>query len=170
MQINFNPQIPSIPRLADKTLINIRYMLISPFANAHVYWDQKSGEVLYELEEPILSDEDRINLAKIEVSMQEMININFVVEKTPESLANYVDKTARLVISETGLNIEEDSYEKIFYYLYRNFVGLNEIEALMHDYFIEDIECNGVDEPLYIVHRVFRNMRTNVRFDTVEAS
>ncbi len=99
--------------------------------------------------------------------MQENINVG-VVEKSEESLIDYIDKTARVIISETGLKVEEESYKKIFYYLYRNFVGLNEIEAMMHDYFIEDIECNGVDQPIYIVHRVFRNLKTDVKFKSME--
>ena len=47
-------------------------------------------------------------------------------------------------------------------------MGLNEIEPLIRDYFIEDIECNGVDTPVYIIHRVYRNLRTNVVFKDIE--
>lgn len=83
-------------------------------------------------------------------------------------IEEYLDKIAKLVISETQIKLSEEGYYRIFYYLYRNFYGLNEIEALMHDYFIEDIQCNGVGQPIYIVHRVFRNLRTAVQFSTVE--
>jgi flagellar protein FlaI len=38
----------------------------------------------------------------------------------------------------------------------------------MKDYFIEDIECNGIGEPIYIVHRMFRNLKTNVKFNSME--
>jgi flagellar protein FlaI len=168
MQINLNPKIPSIPKSEDKTKIDLRYMLVVPYASAHIYWNEKSGEVVYDLEEPFLNDKDKKDIEKIQQAMREMLNINLISEKTPESLVDYIDKTAKLIISELGLKIEQDSYEKISYYLYRDFVGLNEIEALMHDYFIEDIECNGVNEPIYIVHRVFRNLRTNIKFDSVE--
>ena len=40
------------------------------------------------------------------------------------------------------------------YYIYRDFVGLNRIEPLMKDYFIEDIECNGAKDSLYVVYYV----------------
>jgi archaeal flagellar protein FlaI len=168
LNINLNPHIPSVPHSANKREVDVRYMLISPYANAHVFWDSKKSELAYELEEPILSDEEKAKLKKIEDGMQDMINVNLVVEKDQDSLMEYIDKTAKVIISETGLKIDEDSYDKVFYYLYRDFVGLNRIDALMHDYFIEDIECNGVGEPLYIVHRIFRNIRTNVKFEDVE--
>jgi len=166
--INTSPKTPSIHKLDDKKQVNLRYMLISPYASVHIYWNEQKGEIVYELEEPILTEEEKLNLNKIEEALKELVNINVVVEKTPESLIDYINKTARLIISELVLKIQEDSYHKIFYYLYRDFIGLNQIEALIHDYFIEDIECNGIGEPIYIVHRVFRNLRTNVVFNTVE--
>ena len=68
------------------------------------------------------------------------------------------------MIDELNLQIDEEGYKKIFYYLFRDFAGLNQIEPLMRDFFIEDIECNGADTPIYIVHRIYRNIRTNLKF------
>jgi len=168
-KINVNPQIPVIPRDLDKNKLDIRYMLISPYAAAHIFYDEKSGETTYNIEEPVLDEKAKADLAKIENAMKELVNITSVIGQDQDSILDYIDKTTRLIISELGLKIEEEVFNKMFYYLYRDFVGLNEIEAMMHDYFIEDIECNGAGEPLYIVHRIFRNVKTNVKFDTVEA-
>ncbi|MBT3398212.1 type II/IV secretion system ATPase subunit [archaeon] len=168
ININLSPRVPAIPRFNDKTKIDVRYMVISPFVSIHVAWDEKVGELIYNVEEPILSEEDKGNLKRIEQAMREVVNVNFVGAQGEEKLIDYVDKTARLVISELGMKIEEEIFKKIFFFLYRDFIGLNEIEAMMRDYFIEDIECNGVGEPIYIVHRVFRNVKTNIKFDSVE--
>jgi archaeal flagellar protein FlaI len=168
ISINPNPAIPALPRLNDKTQIDIRYSLIAPYANTHIYWDGKMGELIYEVEEPILELEEKSALEKLEEAMIELININVVVDKSVESILNYVDKTARLLIDELNIKISESSYEKIFYYLYRDFVGFNEVDPMLRDYFIEDIECNGVDTPVYIVHRVYRNIRTNLRYTDLE--
>ena len=166
--INVNPQVPSIPKQDDKTKIDVRYMVIAPYVSIHIHWDEKKGELAYEVEEPVLKEGDKANLKKIEESMREVIDVNIIGEKTTENLIDYIDKTAKLIISELGLKVDDDVYKRIFYYLYRNFIGLNEIEAMMHDYYIEDIECNGVGEPIYIVHRTFRNVRTNIKFNDVE--
>ena len=168
IELNLNPQIPVIVREEDKTKIDTRYMLIAPFAAAHICYDEKIGEVIYNIEEPVLNEKDKENLDKIETAMKELVNINVVVGQSSEGIIDYIDKTMRLLISELSLKVNEDSFSRIFYYLYRDFVGLNEIEAMMHDYFIEDIECNGINEPLYIVHRVFRNLKTNIKFSTIE--
>jgi len=169
IKIDLSPRTPAIPRFEDKTKIDVRYMVIAPYVSVHVHYDPKVGEVIYELEEPVLKEEDRKNLDRIEQAMREVVNVNMISgEKTVEGLLDYIEKTAKLIISELGMSVEEETFKRMFYYLYRNFIGLNEIEAMMKDYFIEDIECNGANEPLYIVHRAFRNIKTTVRFKTVE--
>ena len=168
ININPNPIVPVLPKLTDKTKMDIRYSLIEPFANAHIYWNNEFGELIYEIEEPILKDNEKEVIKKLEEAMIELININVVTEKTPEKIMEYVDKTAKFLISELNLVIEKGSYEKIFYYLYRDFVGFNEVEPLLRDYFIEDIECNGVNTPIYIVHRKYHNIRTTLKFKDVE--
>ncbi len=169
IKINLNPQIPAIPAFDDKTKIDVRYMVISPYVSIHIFWDDDLNEVIYEVEEPILKEGDWKALLQIKEAMREIVNISFTgTNNTSEGLIDYIDKTARLIISELGIKIEEENYHNIFYYLYRDFIGLNEIEAMMRDYFIEDVECNGVDEPLYIVHRVFRNIRTSVKFTLID--
>jgi len=168
IHINLNPSIPALPRVKDKTQIDVRYALIPPFAYAHIYWDKKNSDLMYEVEEPKLSENDQSNLEKIEKSMREVVNINVLIEKSTESKIKYVDKTMQLLISELNLKINPDSYKKIFYYLFRNFVGLEKVEPLIKDFFIEDIECNGTETPVYIVHRVFRNMKTNVVYKKID--
>jgi flagellar protein FlaI len=167
-RLNFNVKVPNIQFNPDRTLIDIRYPLISPYANAHIYWDKKSGELVYDLEEPVLSSDEKELLDKLENALREMINVSVVVSQENQDPEEYLDKILRLVISESAIEVSEDSYERIFYYLYRNFFGLNEIEAMMHDYFIEDIQCNGIGQPVYIVHRVFRNMKSRLQFEDID--
>ena len=166
--IDLNPPIPSLPRLRDKKQVDMRYMLISPFANAYIHWDEKINELVYELEEPLLNEHEQEVLQQIEAAMLELINVNVAVEKTIEATIEYIDKTARLLIEELNIKIDSESYEKMFYYLFRDFVGFNEIDPLLRDYFIEDIECNGSDTPIFIIHRIYRNLRTNIVFKDIE--
>tara|TARA_Y100000310_G_scaffold258024_1_gene266265 strand:+ start:1367 stop:2890 length:1524 start_codon:yes stop_codon:yes gene_type:complete len=168
IKINPTPAIPALPRVLDKTKVNIRYSLIAPYANANIRWDSKIGELVYYLEEPKLDENEKKILKQIEEAMLELININVAVQKTTESMINYLDKTGKLLLDELNIKIDEKSYEKIFYYLYRNFIGLNKVEPLLRDYFIEDIECNGVNTPIYVVHRVYRNVRTNLVYKDIE--
>jgi len=168
IEINTSPSIPRLARPADKTKVNVRYTLISPYSSAHIYWDKPSSEMMYDVEEPILDGKEKEILKKVENGMKEIINLNVIVEKNQDSLIEYINKNARMIIDEIGLNVPEKTYKKIFYFLFRDFLGLNDIESLMRDYFIEDIECNGINTPIYVVHRLYRSLKTNISFNSVE--
>lgn len=162
--IDFSPKIPPLKKTDDKTQINVRYSLIAPFAFVHIYWDSKLYELIYEVEEPLLTKEEKTQRDQIISTMRELINFDEVIHKNKETLLEYIDRRFKLLAIELGMDISYESYKKIYYYLCRNFIGLNEVEPLLRDYFVEDIECNGIETPIYIVHRLFRNLKTNIIF------
>lgn len=168
-KIENTPPLPKLKRCSDKKQINVRYALISPFVSAHIYWNNEKGEVVYEIEEPLLDKQEAAVLLKLKEGMRELINVNLLIEKRQETMISYLDKTAKLVLFELGLRLSKESYKRILYYLYRDFVGMDKIEPLLRDYFIEDIDCNGVDSPVYIVHRVYRNLKTNLVYNDLDA-
>src|SRR4030042_6689537 len=162
--IDFFPRIPPLKKIKDKSKIDIRYCLIAPFAYAHIYWDPLKYEVFYDIEEPILNDYEKECKDKIVSTMREMINFDQIVKEDVEFLLEYLDKRLKFLAVELGMDLSYNSYRKIFYYICRDFIGFNETDPLLKDYFVEDIECNGVETPVYIVHRIFRTLRTNLIF------
>jgi len=166
--LDINPEIPPLRRIEDKTKINVRYILIAPYVSVHIYFDSKAGELIYEIEEPLLNEFEQKALDELESGMFELINIGSVVEKTQEALLSYLDKITKILLGELGRSLSEESYSRIFYYIYRDFIGFNEIEPLLRDFFIEDIECNGINTPIYIVHRLYRNIKTNIVFKDIK--
>lgn len=164
VEMNFTPKIPPLKRIKDKSKVDVRYCVISPFAYIHIYWDPKIYEIVYEVEEPVLSKEEEVFRDQIVSALREIVNFYSVAGKDMDAILDYIDKRFKILAVELGLDISYESYRKIFYYLARDFIGFNEIEPLLKDFFIEDIECNGVGSPVYVVHRVFRNMKTNIIF------
>ena len=62
--INFNPPIPPLKKVKDKTKIDVRYAVVSPFAFIHIHWDPKISEVVYDfrsLIDPLFSNRNLIN-------------------------------------------------------------------------------------------------------------
>ncbi|MEM3356522.1 MAG: type II/IV secretion system ATPase subunit, partial [Candidatus Bathyarchaeia archaeon] len=64
--------------------------------------------------------------------------------------------------------IDQIGLRKILYYLERDLVGYGKIDPLMRDPFIEDISCLGTGKPIYLWHRKYENMRTNIVFNDEE--
>jgi len=164
VEIDFSPKIPPLKKIGDKKKIDVRYSLISPFAFAHIYWDLKNSEIIYEVEEPIMNETEKKYREEIISAMRNMINFDQIIEKDERVMLDYIDRTFKLLATELSLDIPYESYRKIYYYLCRDFMGFNEADPILKDYFVEDIECNGANAPIYIVHRVFRNIKTNINF------
>ena len=59
----------------------------------------------------------------------------------------------------------EASWEKIYYYVIRDLAGYGNLDVLMNDPNIEDISCNGVSKPVYVWHRKYESLPTNIIFD-----
>src|SRR3989338_213531 len=166
--INFSPTVPPLKKEKDKTKIDVRYSVVSPFAFIHIHWDPKIYEVIYEIEEPVLDETEIKYKMQIIASLRDMINFDAIVEKDTEKLLDYIDGKFKMIAFELGINMSYETYKKIYYYLVRDFLGFNETDPLLRDYFVEDIECNGAETPVYIVHRVFRNLKTNLRFTDLD--
>lgn len=168
VEIDFNPQIPPLKKVKDKTKVNVRYALIAPFTYVHIYWDPKIYEMVYEVEEPLLTEQEKIYKEQLVRAMRDLINFETIVGEGQDILLDYIDKRFKLLATELGIQLSYESYTKIYYYLVRDFAGFNEIEPLLRDYFVEDIESNGVDTPIYLVHRIYRNLKTNVVFKDLD--
>jgi flagellar protein FlaI len=69
------------------------------------------------------------------------------------------------LLTEYGLVLEQSTMFKLQYFLIRNFLGWSRIDAVMKDPHIEDISCDGTNIPLFLYHRKYRNIKTNIKFD-----
>jgi len=162
--IDLRPKFVNLPPLEDRTKINVRYPLIPPFAFAHIFWDDESKELVYFIEEPVMSPAEQELLELLKTGLEEMINISYIRAANAGLLIKYLEQNVQSILVELGMKVSKETYNKILYFIIRDSIGLNQVEPMMRDYYIEDVECNGDGYPIYIVHRKYANMRTNVMF------
>ncbi|MBR9680852.1 MAG: type II/IV secretion system ATPase subunit [Candidatus Altiarchaeota archaeon] len=150
--------IPELPKPGETT-----------FAWAYIHWDPKARDLVYELIEPVLNQREKEMIKKLEEKVEERLDIIFLPEGE-EKHKEYLRKKISEVVDIFGLKSDQETAKKIEYYIFRDFIGLNKIEALMHDPNIEDISCDGVNIPVYVFHRKpeYNQMRTNVFFTNKE--
>jgi len=156
-------EIPVFPEV-DKRQVNFRYPLIAPYAYAHIYWDENLKELIYLVEEPKLDKEEKKILRLLSDGIKELVNISYLGMKKGSNIIVYLEKNIKVLLNELRITLSKESYLNLMYFIYRDFVGLGPVEPLMNDYFIEDIECNGTNFPIYVVHRKYRNLKSNVMF------
>ncbi len=59
---------------------------------------------------------------------------------------------------------EKKSKDKIFYHIFREFLGFDRIDILMNDEGIEDISCDGAEVQIFIYHKKYDAISTNIKF------
>jgi flagellar protein FlaI len=157
-----------LKKVSDITKIDVSYQLIENFVSVRIKWDPEKKEVVYNVIEPTLSEEDKKILESLSEFLISVIDIDLSSIKDTERVISYLENKIWEFIKDYNIDIKPENYLKIFYYIYRNFVGLNEIEPLMQDPYIEDISCDGVGIPIYIIHRKYGTMRTNIVYNDIE--
>ena len=78
----------------------------------------------------------------------------------------HVANEARRLAKKYGFakKITVESWPKILYYLQRDLIGFGPIHVIMNDRMIEDLSVNGVNLPVYVWHRKYESMPTNLIF------
>jgi flagellar protein FlaI len=146
----------------------VRYPLIEPYTYAVIRKDLMENVLVYNVNEPVLSDDEKKVLEKLKQGFVETINISPSSVKNEKELIAFLDEKVQSLINEYGFSLNQQQYLKIAYYIYRDFVGFNEIEPLLHDPFIEDIGADGVNSPIYVVHQKFGSLKTNITYHELD--
>jgi len=161
-------RIVEFPPITDITKINITYPLIEPFAYANIKWNPETKELAYNVIEPALAEEEKTNLRKIADALIESVDIGLSSMKGTPKVIDYLEKNVNKIVKDFGLKVTPNQYAKIMYYIYRDFVGNNEIEVFLQDPNIEDISCDGVKTPVYIIHRKYGSLKTTIAYEDVD--
>jgi flagellar protein FlaI len=148
--------------------VDIKYPLIDPYAYATIRWDEGQGELVYTLIEPPLTKKEQQTLEKIRDLIVDLLDINLMDIKNIKEVQKYLKGKLNQIIADYEIVVNEAEYNKILYYIYRNFLGLEKIEPLMQDPNIEDISCDGVNIPIFVYHRKYGSLKSNIMFTESE--
>lgn len=155
--------------MADSSsLIRETYPLIPPFSYALVATDPETKQTKYTVVEVPLSTAEKEILDMIKNILEEELDVDFNVLKSPEAARDYLRQKVIGVAKGYGLKLDEKTFDKINYHIARDFVGFGQIDAILKDHNVEDISCDGVGIPIYIWHRKFESIQTNIKFDKEE--
>jgi len=144
------------------------YPVNPPFGFAGIQIDEETGALRYLVVEPTLTEEEKGILTEVKHRLIERIDIPLEVLKDEEKMEEYLKREIKRVLRRFRGKVAEEAEEKFIYYLKRDFLGYGEIDILMKDPNIEDISCNGVRTPIYVWHRRYESLPTNVSYDSEE--
>ncbi|RLF41230.1 MAG: hypothetical protein DRN18_04005, partial [Thermoplasmata archaeon] len=154
--------------ISDERFEEIAFYPVSrPYAYVKILKDKKTVEKIYAVLEPELTESEQRYLDFIKETLDNIPKVDlFSMEE--KGASKYIEELVNQIISDYDLRLSDETKEKILYLIKRDTVGYGKIDVLMRDPYIEDISCDGVKIPIFIYHRDYGSMRTNVGFDSEE--
>jgi len=144
------------------------YPIAEPNVYAAVVRDPVSQKIQYEVIEPTLRKDEGRYLEEIKTLLMEELDVNVKDLETKENATEYLKRRVARVIKDYKLKIPSEAVEKLMYYIARDYLGYGKIDPLMHDHMIEDISADGVNVPIYVWHREFESLPTNIVYRSPE--
>jgi archaeal flagellar protein FlaI len=156
--------------LQDRKSVDVTYPVNPPFAFVRIYFSPKDSELRYEAHEPTLKPHEDEQIVQIRSKMESImaqeelpVHDGKSLEESP-ALREYLRKRFLTVLDLYDIDVAPKRQPVLLYYLQREFVGLGRTDAILRDPFLEDISCLGPNIPLYVFHRVYGSMRSNVSY------
>ena len=122
------------------------------------------GGIRYVVIQPRLSIQDKKNFDIIKKLLMTELSISLTEIKSKKDAEKRLRKKIAQLIRKFKLEIPTKNFSKISYYAIRDFIYLGKIEPLMRDHMVEEISCDGTAIPLYIWHREYESIPTNIMF------
>jgi flagellar protein FlaI len=144
------------------------YPLNEPYAYAKILKNVKRGNITYVVEEPKLDKKDVLALQRLTGLLNEVLDLKATELKSKKAAKEYLLKKCDEILTHYNFKLDLETKNKLLYYVVRDNLGLGKIDPLMHDALIEDVSCDGVDINIYIWHRKYESVPTNIRFETAD--
>jgi flagellar protein FlaI len=131
---------------------------------------QKPGEFVpsYDIDISTISAHTQVILEKIRTELVKEVNlgiIDIVDIKKKDQVESKFRETIDLLIHKYFPEVDDKTAEFLITYLIQKSLGMGNIELLMADSKLEEIAINSSDEPVWVYHRQFGWLKTNIRLE-----
>lgn len=114
---------------------------------------------------------DEITLTKQEKNAFEKLRDILSKELRPpedmsvEARRHVFEEARRLMKRYKGVlgSLSQESIQRIEYYIRRDLIGYGPINPIIEDKNIEDISCDGVNKPIYVWHKRYESLPSNLK-------
>jgi flagellar protein FlaI len=125
--------------------------------------NRRSNQKEYLLYEPTLSEFEYELLERLHEDLRDVLILS--TDEIRKDRRHLLLEKMYGLLDDYGLSLEPSTMFKLQYFLLRNFIGWSRIDPLMKDPMLEDISCDGNNVPLFLYHRQYRNIKTNIAFE-----
>ncbi len=141
------------------------YPLLLPFSYAAIVEDEKR-ETKYSLLEPTLTELDKQLLDELKNILWDELSINTKSFQSGAEAEEFLKYKILDTAIKYRINVDSNTLGKYQYYIARDFLGFGKIDGIMRDENIEDVSCDGTNSPVFVWHRKYESIPSNVVFET----
>ncbi len=164
---DYGSDITPIPPIKSETIKEIEVDPVEePYSYVRILFDEWSNEYIYEIIEPPLTKDEERDFREIKKRLIEVLEDKEF--ESDDERKEYLFEKAEEVRDELGIVVEPVVWERIKYYIYRDFMGYGKVQVPMIHSEVEDISCDGVNIPIYIYHRMYGSIRSTLKFQKEE--
>jgi len=143
------------------------YPLFAPYSRAAIVEDAKEG-TKYLLLEPTLTPVDEAWIGKIQDILWDELYLSSKEFESKKEAEDFLKNKVENAAKKYKIEVDPHTLDKYQYYITRDFLNFSKLDGFMRDEHIEDISCDGVGQPLYVWHRKYESIPTNMFFKTQE--
>ncbi|WP_342304642.1 type II/IV secretion system ATPase subunit [Methanolobus sp. ZRKC5] len=149
---------------ADSPFKEVELYEVNPlYGYIRIAYDPESHEYQYQAIEAVLTEKEQELLEAIKLKFIETLDVN-LKEISRKNAEAFLKENVVKYLQEYRINISPRKRERIMYHIVRDFVGYGEIDVLMRDQYLEDISCDGPNTPIYIYHKEYNSIPSNIEF------
>ncbi|MBX8643296.1 MAG: type II/IV secretion system ATPase subunit, partial [Thermoplasmata archaeon] len=158
----------TIPPLLKPTMEVVEiYPVRKMYSYIRVTYDTETNEYLLEAIEPQLTEAEKKLLTLLKNSLQRTLDYEYR-QLSQMDRREYLKRSIESFLSTRGLEITPVTKDKLAYYIIRDFIGYGPIDIFINDVNGEDVSCDGVGVPIFVFHKKYESVKTNVLFEDEE--
>ncbi|MEM0053764.1 MAG: type II/IV secretion system ATPase subunit [Nitrososphaeria archaeon] len=141
------------------------YWVREKYARVVIGKSPESGNITYYVDEVKLNPDERAAYLKISDIIARELN-PAEIGKEEDVRRELLREARRLALKyqRAFKTVTRAGWDKINYYLERDLLGFGPLNVIISDYRVEDLSCDGVNVPIFVWHRRYESIPTNIRF------
>jgi len=140
------------------------YPVNEPFAYIKILKDTETLEKYYKVIQPDLSEEEQEIFSFIQDKLIKTMDMR-LDELDPTLSENYLFEFMDQILRNHEIVVDDMLKRKITYCVKKEFLGFGKIDPLMKDPNIEDISCDGSEISIFLHHRKYGSLKSNINFN-----
>ncbi|MBN1280692.1 MAG: type II/IV secretion system ATPase subunit, partial [Candidatus Thermoplasmatota archaeon] len=139
------------------------YPVYEPYVFVKIFKDTVTLDKIYKVSEPLLAASEQTTLKFIQEHIMNSVDV-LLSELEQTKVEPFLLERIETITAHHKIKIDDALKEKLLYYVKRDFIDNGAIDPLMRDPNIEDISCDGAGLPVFLYHRHYGSLKSNIMF------